>query len=471
MAPRILLINPPIYDYSAYDFWLKPFGLLRVAGFLRGQAELCLFDYLDRLHPMAPANLRTDQWGRGEFPAQVIAAPPVFAQLPRRFRRYGLPRRVFQQFLAEEGPFDFALIQTVMTYWYLGVREVLEDLRTFTPQTKTVLGGVYATLCPAHARALGADLVVEASRLDTLWPFLDVWPNLDGLPFWEGYRRLAVGVLKLAYGCPFRCTYCSVPRVEPTFVGQPVERSLAELDFLCEIGARDIAFYDDALLYRPDHVLFPFLRGVEQRRWPVRFHTPNALNARFITAEVAQRMVAAGFRTFFLGFESGAYGWQRRTGGKVYSHELARAVAHLRTAGADAQAITAYLIIGHPNTERQEVEASMRLAHALGIRVMLSEFSPIPGTPDGEKCRQWVNLHEPLWHNKTVFASSILGAAEVDRLKALCRELNQTISLRRTPDGDCNLERSAPGRERGDRSRGGQSLLSAAVDRPPILHG
>ena len=35
MKPKILLVNPPIYDFSAYDFWLKPAGLLRVAGFLR----------------------------------------------------------------------------------------------------------------------------------------------------------------------------------------------------------------------------------------------------------------------------------------------------------------------------------------------------------------------------------------------------------------------------------------------------
>jgi len=48
MQPKILLVNPPIYDFSAYDFWLKPYGLLRVAGYLRGQAQLSLFDYLDR---------------------------------------------------------------------------------------------------------------------------------------------------------------------------------------------------------------------------------------------------------------------------------------------------------------------------------------------------------------------------------------------------------------------------------------
>jgi len=48
MKPKILLVNPPIYDFAAYDFWLKPSGMLSVAGFLRGKADFKLFDYLDR---------------------------------------------------------------------------------------------------------------------------------------------------------------------------------------------------------------------------------------------------------------------------------------------------------------------------------------------------------------------------------------------------------------------------------------
>jgi hypothetical protein len=51
MKPKILLVNPPIYDFAAYDFWLKPYGLLRIAGRLRKGNNLYLFDYLDRHHP------------------------------------------------------------------------------------------------------------------------------------------------------------------------------------------------------------------------------------------------------------------------------------------------------------------------------------------------------------------------------------------------------------------------------------
>jgi Radical SAM superfamily len=427
MAPRILLVNPPIYDFSAYDFWLKPYGLLRVAGFLRGQAELKLFDYLDRCHPSIAKESRSDRWGRGEFPRQTVPTPRTFKPISRRFRRYGLSRDHFQRFLQHEGPFDFALVQTVMTYWYLGVQEVLEDLRRFSPQTQIVFGGVYATLCSEHARRLGADLVVEGSRLEPLWSFLSMKPNMAALPFWEGYGRLEVGILKLAYGCPFRCTYCSVPQVDPTFTAYPLERSLAEIEHLCRLGVHKVAFYDDALLYRPDLILRPFLRGVSERGFKIQFHTPNALNARFITPQLADEMVAGGFESFFLGFESSAYDWQHRTGGKVYSQELVRAVENLVSAGASGDAITAYLIIGHPQGDQQEIEASMRFAHDLGIRLMLSEFSPIPGTPDGESCRRWIDLDEPLCHNKTAFCLRFLGEDRVNHLKSLCRELNRQL--------------------------------------------
>ena len=75
-------------------------------------------------------------------------------------------------------------------------------------------------------------------------------------------------------------------------------------------------------------------------------------------------------------------------------------------------------------------EDSILLAHSLGIRVMLSEFSPIPGTPDGEQGRRWVDLDEPLWHNKTAFAARRLGAGEINRLKRLVDQLNRRLQDR-----------------------------------------
>jgi hypothetical protein len=427
--PRILLVNPPIYDFAAYDFWLKPYGLLSVAGQLRDKADFVLFDYLDRQHPSLgqAGRSESDRWGRGRFRSDRVAKPACLDAIPRYFQRFGVPRDRFASFLRGGGSFDFVLIQTVMSYWYPGVEEVIEDARRACPAAKIILGGNYATICAAHAAGLGADLCVVGTDLDPLWRLLGTEPDAGQVGLWEMCDHPAVGVLKLSDGCPFHCTYCSVPRVYRGFRPRSLERSLAELELLVSLGVRDAAFYDDALLFDADAVLSPFLEEVIRRRILVHFHTPNALNARFIQADLARLMVRAGFQTFYLGFESHSQQWQQGTGGKVHSDELARAVHHLAAAGANPSEITAYQIVGHPNSDLQELEGSMRFVRSLGIRGMLADFSPIPGTPDGEACRRWVDLDEPLMHNKTAFPIFRLGFDEVNRLKDLQRQLNRTL--------------------------------------------
>ena len=430
MKPKILLVNPPIYDFAAYDFWLKPYGLLSVAGFLRGQVDFALFDYLDRRHPfiVKQKELESDRWGRGRFYCQRIPPPPALLEIPRYYRRFGLPRNMFQRFLSEQNAFDFALIQTTMTYWYQGVREVLEDIRKAQPKAKIILGGNYVTLCPSHARRLGADFLVHGCDLERLWEYLGIKPDLDQPGLWDVYEKLDVGVLKLSQGCPFNCTYCSVPKVYRGFKARPMQRCLAELELLSQHQVANIAFYDDALIFDAKKVLMPFLEEALKRGIKANFHSPNALNARFVTRELARLMIQTGFKTFYFGLESTSAQWHQVTGSKVSPNELSKAVEHLVGAGADPTSITAYQILGHPYITSQELENSMHFVKGLGIRGMLADFSPIPGTPDGEMARKWVDMDEPLFHNKTAFPIILLGFDEANRLKDLQRKLNGEIA-------------------------------------------
>jgi len=429
MKQKILLVNPPIYDFAAYDFWLKPYGMLSVAGILRGKVNFKLFDYLDRMQPFAARQkqLESDQWGRGRFYCEQIPNPACLEAIPRYFRRFGLPRNMFEEFLSRENSFDFVFVQTTMTYWYKGVEEVIEDIRKAWPQAKIILGGNYVTLCSSHAEKLGADFLVRTNELEPLWKYLRISPDLSQPALWEVYEKLNVGVLKLTEGCPFKCTYCSVPKVYSQFKTRPLEHSLAELELLCRLGVENIAFYDDALLFEHQKVFIPFLNEVVKRNIKANFHSPNALNARFITSRLAELMVRAGFKTFYLGFESASSQWQKRTGSKVFSDELAQAVQYLISAGAEPANITAYQILGHPHIDIQQLEASMHFVNSLGIRGMLADFSPIPGTPDGEYCRRWVDMDEPLMHNKTAFPIIFLGFDETNRLKDLQRRLNRKL--------------------------------------------
>ncbi|RLC23795.1 MAG: B12-binding domain-containing radical SAM protein, partial [Deltaproteobacteria bacterium] len=54
-TPNILLVNPWIHDFAAYDFWAKPLGLLSLASILRQHGfSITYIDCLDRFHPKAP---------------------------------------------------------------------------------------------------------------------------------------------------------------------------------------------------------------------------------------------------------------------------------------------------------------------------------------------------------------------------------------------------------------------------------
>ncbi|MDD5459284.1 MAG: B12-binding domain-containing radical SAM protein [Phycisphaerae bacterium] len=430
MKPKILLINPPIYDFAAYDFWLKPYGMLSVAGFYEGQADFALFDYLDRSHSFYDNKkiFASDGFGKGRFFEQKIPNPPQLQNIPRFWRRYGLPRNIFFDFLWKNNSFDFVFIQTVMTYWYPGVKEVIEDVRRFCQGAKIILGGGYATLCPRHAAGLGADMIVYGKEFGELSQMLGLKADTSKPALWSMYKSTQVGALKLADGCPFECSYCSVAKVYGKFKPRPLQRGFNETELLNGMGVTNVAFYDDALLHKSEDVLIPFLDFVLRKNIKINFHTPNAMNARFANKELAELMVRAGFKTFFLGFESLSADWHNVTGSKVYSEELAAAVSFLKSAGANPNNITAYNILGHPKGNLQQLEETIAFVNSLGIRGMLADFSPIPGTPDGEYCRKWIDLDEPLFHNKAAFPIILLGFDEYNRFKNIQRSLNRNLS-------------------------------------------
>ncbi len=428
---RILLINPPVYDFSAFDFWAKPYGLLRIGGRLRGLADLCLFDFMDRCHPSVASRTESDSYGRGPYVRSPAPVPAFLPRLRRRYFRHGIPRSVFQSFLAAQEPFDVALIGSGMTYWYPGVQEVIQDLRLLSPKTEVILGGNYALLCPDHASRLGADLTITDLQLDPLWQRLSLSPPPDAPALWEAYPSLRTGVLKLTEGCPEKCTYCAVHRLSPLFRPRSLEVVLEEYRLLLSKGVRDLAFYDDALLYQRASSLRRFLAEIES--WPSRpaFHTPNALHLRLLNEDTARLLVSSGFKSFFLGVESQSPEWLAKTGGKRREDSLASAADALRSAGAAPRSITGYILFGHPLHRRQSLYDTIMAAHRNGLRVMLSEFSPIPGTPDGEMARKWVDLEEPLWQNKSVFPTVLLGAEEVAFFKDLVKECNTALRCSR----------------------------------------
>jgi hypothetical protein len=153
--PHILLVNPWIHDFAAYDFWAKPMGLLTIAGLLRHHGiRVSYMDCLDRFHPSAPGTDPSVRHGRGPYLKTRIAKPSGLNDVNRHYSRYGILPSWFSDDLSRLDIPDLVLVTSLMTYWYPGVQETIEYIKSAFTKTPIVLGGIYARLCHDQPRRL-----------------------------------------------------------------------------------------------------------------------------------------------------------------------------------------------------------------------------------------------------------------------------------------------------------------------------
>lgn len=439
---NVLLINPWIYDFAAYNLWIEPLGLLTLAAVLRDNGYwVTVVDCLAP-HPGMPQP-RLD--GSGKFLKTEIAKPTEVAMIPRRYGRYGLPLEQFKAVLTAAPRPDLVLVASGMTYWYPGVIEAIQQVRARWGAVPVALGGTYATLCPNHARQFsGADeifsgpAVVAALRLADQVTGHDSEPERYEMPSaWppparELVQRPFAGLIT-SWGCPYRCTYCASSRLHPAFVQREPTTVVSEIGACLSRGIHHLAFYDDALLVNADQHLVPILKEVIDHGWQTSFHTPNGLHAGAVTPSLAVWMRRAGFVTVRLSLETIDLARQRRTGGKVTLDQFERAVWDLRAAGFRAGELGAYVLAGLPDQPLSEVEETVRFVHRCGVQAQLALFSPIPGTPDGD--RALPPQTDPLWHNDTVYPYRLGDeyVRELQRIKQLAKEGNQALKRRNGP--------------------------------------
>jgi len=440
----ILLINPYLHDFTAYDLWAKPLGLLYLAGVLRANGyQIRLLDCLDVHFQGTDASLSPPPrkaFGQGRYLRQRIPRPSILKDIPRYYYRYGVPPDLFLKALGELPRPQAVLMTSSMTYWYPGLIETVGLIRKVFPQTPLILGGIYASLMPEHAwknirpdhliTGAGEEAILKCLRDITgqgPGTFMDFY-DLDSLPrpAFDLYPVLDYVGLMTSCGCPFSCPYCASKVLQPLFRQRSPEKVMEEILHWHRLkGVVDFAFYDDALLIGFEKHLGPVLEAVLDRNLALRFHTPNALHIREINEERAKLLFRSGFKTLRLGLETTDWERQKSWGGKVAAEEFQRAVKALTGAGFEIGQIEVYLLIGLPGQTLAEIERTIREVKALGIRPRLAEYSPLPQTPLWEEaCRssRFPLAQDPLFHNNSLLPCLQPFSWEtVQKLKDLAR--------------------------------------------------
>jgi radical SAM superfamily enzyme YgiQ (UPF0313 family) len=333
-----------------------------------------------------------------------------------------------------------------MTYWYRGVQDTIQLVKRVFPQTPVVLGGIYATLCPEHAKKhSGADFIITGDGKIPVLKIADslsgskrnyneVRTTLDVLPYpsYHLYKQLNSVSMISSLGCPYDCTYCASRQLQPLFQERSPHNVFEEIQYYhMRFNVHDIAFYDDAFLVNAAIRFIPLFNTVARSPLDIRFHLPNGLHIKYITQEIADLLFACNFKTVRLSFESSSKRIQRDSSLKATNKNLKDAQKYLRQAGYNNKELEVYLMVGLPGQTHEEVIKAIHFVHDLDLKIKVVQYSPIPHTLDYEKVVEQYGFADidPLVHNNTVFPFYILdkGYEELQDIKHTVVELNNAL--------------------------------------------
>jgi radical SAM superfamily enzyme YgiQ (UPF0313 family) len=304
-------------------------------------------------------------------------------------------------------------------------------------------------LCPDHAeRVSGADFILKGHEISRVIFLLkeitgkkddsnNLNDELDNLPFpaFDLARRGDYVTILSSRGCPYRCSYCASSRLFPKIERRNPLKVADEIGYwVNSLGIKNIAFYDDALLFEPEGHIVPLLEEIQKRGYRVRFYTPNGLFCREISYKVAVLLYKSGFIQPRLGLETVDPDMQRSTGGKVTNEDFENAVENLIRAGFNPGDIGVYLLAGLPGQRWEDVKKGIDRVIDTGARPYIAEYSPVPGTKLWEEALKFSPFpidKDPIYHNNSIMPCQWEGFTyyNLQELKAYLREKIQNLPI------------------------------------------
>jgi radical SAM superfamily enzyme YgiQ (UPF0313 family) len=338
---------------------------------------------------------------------------------------------------------DFVGISCLFSHEWPVVRELIAAIAVRHAAVPIVLGGEHATavpeLCLAEAPALMAcaigegeetivELVAALSRdrsvRDRHAALADVAGMVvrtpDGprptaprarirdvddipLPRWDltpieryldgghsfGVDRGRTMPLLATRGCPYRCTFCSSPRMWTTrYTSRAAARVVDEIeDYVRRYGAVNFDFYDLTAIVKRDWIL-EFCRILDERGLSIMWQLPSGTRSEALDEAVLRAMYRSGCRNVSYAPESGSERTLDLIQKKV---KLERLEDSMRTAVRVGLNVKANILIGFPEERRADVRRTLRFLlrmARIGVHdASVWTFSPYPGSELFERLR------------------------------------------------------------------------------------
>jgi len=376
---KILLTTPPWQPFHTLQVLfpnIPPLGLQILAGVLRAGGHEARVFSAQHLRPLHPEFIRAIE----EFKPEIIGfsnselpnAPMVIKvarEVKRRYPNVKLlaggqaPTFKPELFLGPAGPFDaVALYEAEGT-----VTRIVEAL-----VSGSTLEGVPG--CAWRA----ADGALKLPEQQKVLCDLDSQP----LPLWEGslykasFSKGLFAAVETSRGCPFRCTFCSIPGYYGAPRYKTAKRILEELRALKKLGVAEFSINDDSFATRPEIVREVFATMLRERMG-LRFGVQ--IRADIIAANPAliELGAKAGMFMAVVGFEGYTSAVQEESD-KGNSADINRAASRiLRSHGV---AVYGTHIFGGPASGLGDSLATFFYGRRNSDVFRMTIYTPVPGS-------------------------------------------------------------------------------------------
>ena len=379
---RYLCIVP--YEYTTITMMYRnsPVGIYKVATKLRREGHTVeLFNMYPLYRPRRHMEFKPDgMYFKGIPVSQFVGFKKCGnfknEKLCREFHRLGLPLSELAKKLEEFKP-DKIFIGNTFTFLWRAVYEIVAECKKIMPKVPVKVGGLYAILCPEHAKASGADEVMTPKEKTASDNFIKIDVDLfgDNMP-----ERIFLGT---SVGCPNNCSYCAVHIVEGcTKVNTNPDEVVNELKYYKSMGITRFIFLDANILYGYKKHFEVILDKIIHEDLNIELYSYGGVEARLLTDDIAEKMVKAGFRSVNIPIESASdiiiKEWKRKCFVAHWEQAMKIAKKHFKR-------LRSFLIIGAPNQTTRDIGETIDLIKSYGAEAVTLPYTPIPGTPDYEK--------------------------------------------------------------------------------------
>jgi hypothetical protein len=212
---------------------------------------------------------------------------------------------------------DLIFITSLFSYAWRPVHDAVHYYRSLFPNVKIILGGIYASLLPEHAKSSGADEV----HVGLFEPAEDMLPDYSLVPKWDA------SIIFSSRGCIRKCSFCAVPLLEGNI--NSVKYSIKHLIYPSH---KRIILWDNNILGCPNwKTIFDELLEINRK---VDFN--QGLDARLLTNKVAEKLAKLRYDVIRLAHDN-----------CNMSGQVEKAIQRLKEVGVKGRDISVYTLFNY----------------------------------------------------------------------------------------------------------------------------